>query len=179
MFSYKVGAGASPAAGKAMAEYYLSATLQADPGTAAAGYYYAGAEAKQDHGGTAAELRRDISPALATRLGITDPRQPLTQDGIANLLNARRLDGEAIAGRKKHSATRSVAEIFALDPKEPPSAEAIRNVLAGKRADGGTPQTAFGKALPTKTVEGARKRFGVVHFWHFWVTDGRAESAGR
>ena len=159
MFSYKVGACASPAAGKAMAEYYLSATLQADPGTAAAGYYHAGAEAKQDHGGTAAELRRDISPALATRLGITDPRQPMTQDGIANLLNARRLDNEPIAGRKKHSATRSVAEIFALDPKEPPSAEAIRNVLAGKRADGGTPQTASGKALPTKTVEGARKRF--------------------
>ena len=109
--------------------------------------------------GTVAELRRDISPALATRLGITDPKRPLTQDGIANLLNARQLDGEAIAGRKKHSPTRSVAEVFGLDPKEPPSAEAIRNVLAGKRADGGMPQTASGKALPARIVDGKRKRF--------------------
>ena len=44
----KVGACASPAAGKAMAEYYLSATLKADPGTAAAAYYYSGAEPTQE-----------------------------------------------------------------------------------------------------------------------------------
>ena len=62
-------------------------------------------------GGTVAELRPDLSPALAARLGIADPSRPLTQAGIANLLNATRLDGSAIAGRKKHSATRSVAEI--------------------------------------------------------------------
>ncbi|MGH7116627.1 MAG: MobF family relaxase, partial [Stellaceae bacterium] len=92
-------------------------------------------------------------------LGIADPGRPLTQPGIANLLNATRIDGEAIAGRKKHSATLSVAEVFGLDPKQPPSAEAIGNVLAGKRADGGTPQTEAGKALPTAVVEGARKRF--------------------
>ena len=172
MLTFKVGACATPAAGKAMAEYYLSATLQADPGAVAAAYYYTGAEATQEgatsshramrhiaEGGTAAELRRDISPELATRLGITEPERPLTQDGIANLLNARRLDGNAIAGRKKHSPTRSIAEVFALDPKHPPTAEAIRNVLAGKRADGGTPQTASGNALPAETVEGARKRF--------------------
>ena len=61
--------------------------------------------------------------------------------------------------RKKHSATRSVAEVFGLDPRDPPTAEAIRNVLAGKRADGGTPQSASGKALPSEIVEGARKRF--------------------
>ena len=71
----------------------------------------------------------------------------------------RRLDGNAIAGRKKHSATRSVAEVFGLDPSDPPTAEAIRNVLAGKRADGGIPQSASGKALPSEIVEGARKRF--------------------
>ena len=110
-------------------------------------------------GGTVAELRPDLSPELAARLGIADAGRPLTEAGIANLLNATRLDGGAIVGRKKHSATRSCAEIFGLDPKQPPSAAAIGNVLAGKRADGGRPQTAHGKPLPAAIVEGARKRF--------------------
>jgi hypothetical protein len=69
-----------------------------------------------------------------------------------------RVDGAAIAGRKKHTATRSVAEMFGLDPKQPASAEAIRNVLAGMRADGGMPQTASGTAL-SAAIEIARKRF--------------------
>jgi hypothetical protein len=172
MLTFKVGACATPASGKAMAEYYLSATLTTDPAAVAAAYYYAGVEAEQHstasahgaarhvaEGGTVALLRRDISPELAARLGIAAPGRPLTQDQIANLLNAQRLDGDAIAGRKKHSATRSVAEVFGLDPRDPPTAEAIRNVLAAKRADGGTPQSASGKALPPEIVEGARKRF--------------------
>ena len=166
MMTYRVGACASLSAGKAMAEYYLAGTLKTEPRRAAE--YYTGAAAREDRaaefwrgaaGGTVAELRPDLSPALAARLGIADPGRPLTQAGIANLLNGTRLDGSAIVGRKKHSATRSVAEIFGLDPKQPASAEAIRNVLAGKRADGGVPQTAAGKALPTPIVEGARKRF--------------------
>jgi hypothetical protein len=173
MMTYRVGACATPSAGKAMAEYYLAGTLKAEPARAAE--YYTGAAAKEDraaafwHGavreghlaasGTVAELRTDLSPALAGRLGIANPGRPLTQTGIANLLNATRLDGTAIAGRKKHSATRSVAEVFGLDPKQPPSAVAIRNVLAGKRADGGMPQTSAGKTLPAEIVEGARKRF--------------------
>ena len=172
MMTYRVGACATPSAGKAMAEYYLAGTLKVEPTRAAE--YYTGAEAREDRaaefwrgavreghlaaGGTVAELRPDLSPALAARLGITDPGRPLTQAGIANLLNATRLDGAAIAGRKKHSATLSVAEVFGLDPKGPASAEAIGNVLAGRRADGGMPQTAGGKALPA-AVEGARKRF--------------------
>jgi hypothetical protein len=155
-----------------MAEYYLSATLKADPAVAAAAYYYAGAEAEQHSAaasngatrhitddGTVALLRRDISRQLAARLGIAEPNRPLTQDQIANLLNARRLDGNAIVGRKKHSATRSVAEVVGLDPRDPPTAEAIRNVLAGQRADGGLPQSTSGSALPSAIVEGARKRF--------------------
>ena len=32
---------------------------------------------------------------------------------------------------------------------------------------------ANGKPVPEAAIR------GVVHFWHFWVTDGRAESAGR
>ena len=110
-------------------------------------------------GGTVAELRPDLSPGLAARLGIANPDRPLTQTGIANLLNALRLDGTAIDGRKKHTATRSVAEVFGLDPKQPPSPEAITSVLAGKRADGGMPQTAAGKVLPEEIIEGARRRF--------------------
>jgi hypothetical protein len=173
MMTYRVGACASPSAGKAMAEYYLAGTLKTEQTRAAE--YYTGAEAREDRaadfwrgaireghlaaGGTVAELRPDLSPALAARLGIAHPERPLTQAGIANLLNATRLDGSAITGRKKHTATRSVAEVFGLDPKQPASAEAIRNVLAGKRADGGMPQTAAGKALTAEIVEGARKRF--------------------
>jgi TrwC relaxase len=172
MMTYRVGACASPAAGKAMAEYYLAGTLKPEHKAAT---YYMGAEAREERatdfwrgavmeghlaaGGTVAELRSDISPALAARLGIADPGQPLTQAGIANLLNATRIDGGAIAGRKKHTATRSIAEVFGLDPKQPASAEAITNVLVGKRADGGMPQTAAGKPLPAEIVEGARKRF--------------------
>jgi len=172
MLTFKVGACATPASGKAMAEYYLSATLKADPAVAAAAYYYAGAETEQHstatshgatrhiaEGGTVALLRRDISPELAARLGIAAPARPLTQDQIANLLNAQRLDGNAIEARKKHSATRSVAEVVGLDPRDPPTAEAIRNVLAGKRADGGLPQSTSGSALPSAIVEGARQRF--------------------
>jgi hypothetical protein len=153
MMTYRVGACASPSAGKAVAEYYLAGTLKTEPTRAAE--YYTGTGAREERaaefwrgaireghlaaGGTVAELRPDLSPALAARLGIANPERPLTQAGIANLLNATRLDGGAIAGRKQHSATRSVAEVFALDPKQPASADAIRNVLAGRRADGGTP----------------------------------------
>ena len=179
--TYRVGACATPSAGKAMAEYYLAGTLKTEPTRAAE--YYTGAEAREERaaefwrgavreghlaaGGTVAELRPDLSPALAARLGIADPGRPLTQAGIANLLNATRLDGSAIAGRKKHTATRSVAEVFGLDPKQPASAEAIGNVLAGKRADGGMPQTAAGKALAggdrrrcAQAVQGGARRAG-------------------
>ena len=173
MMTYRVGACASLSAGKAMAEYYLAGTLKTEPTRAAE--YYAGTEAREERaaefwrgaireghlaaGGTVAELRPDLSPALAARLGIANPERPLTQAGIANLLNATRLDGGAIVGRKKHTATRSVAEVFDLDPKQPASPEAIRNVLAGRRADRGVPQTEAGKALPAEIVEGTRKRF--------------------
>jgi hypothetical protein len=122
MMTYRVGACASPSAGKAMAEYYLAGTLKTE--LARAAEYYAGAQAREERAaefwrgavreghlaaaGTVAELRPDLSPALAARLGIFDSGRPLTQAGIANLLNATRLDGEAIAGRG--AATNSTAE---------------------------------------------------------------------
>src|SRR5271170_6926932 len=171
MMTYRVGACASPAAGKAMAQYYLAGTLK--PEQTRVAEYYTGHAAREERatdfwrgaireghlatGGTVAELRPNLSPDLAARLGIANPGRPLTQAGIANLLNATRLDGSPIAGRKKHSATRSVAEVFGLDPKQPPSPAAIRNVLAGKCADGGMPPTAAGKPLPAAIVDGARK----------------------
>ena len=110
-------------------------------------------------GGTVAELRPDLPPALAERLGITDPGQLLSETGIAHLLNGRRLDGGEIAGKEVHKARLNIAEIFGLDPRLPVSGEAVRNVLAGKRADGDVPKAANGRALEEKVVEGARKRF--------------------
>ena len=46
MMTYRVGACASPSAGKAMAEYYLAGTLKTEPARAAA--YYTGAEAREE-----------------------------------------------------------------------------------------------------------------------------------
>ena len=87
MMTFRVGACASPAGGKAMAEYYLAGTLKTEPARAAE--YYLGAAAREERatafwrgaireghlaaGGTVAELRPDISPALAARFGIADP----------------------------------------------------------------------------------------------------------
>ena len=103
--TYRVGACASPAAGKAMAEYYLAGTLKPEHKAAT---YYTGTEAREERatdfwrgaimeghlavGGTVAELRPDIAPDLAARLGIANPSRPLTRAGIANLLNAARID---------------------------------------------------------------------------------------
>lgn len=110
-------------------------------------------------GGTIAELRPDIAPALASRLGIQDPDQKLTEAGIANLLNGRRLDGGTIKGKEVHKPRLSIAEVFGLDPRLPASGDAIRNVLAGKRADGGGAPHRDGTPLARTIVEGAGKRF--------------------
>jgi hypothetical protein len=91
MSTYRVGAAASLAAGNAMAEYLLAGTLQ--PETAKAAAYYTAGEARQEQGRTywnhlveggrqsgnrtIAELRPDLSPAMAHRLGMLDPRTPL------------------------------------------------------------------------------------------------------
>ena len=86
MMTYRVGACASPAAGKAMAEYYLAGTQKPEQKAAT---YYMGAEAREERaadfwrgavieghlaaGGTVAELRPDIAPDMAARLGIANP----------------------------------------------------------------------------------------------------------
>ena len=85
------------------------------------------------------ELRPDLSPAFAERLGI-DLSRDLTLPEIANLMNNRRADGEEIEGKKKHSPHQSVASVFGLDPEKLPTVAEIENVLAGKRADGSVPR---------------------------------------
>ena len=110
-------------------------------------------------GSTIAELRPDIAPELASRLGIQDPDLPLTEAGIAHLLNGRRLDGGTVKGKEVHKPRLSIAEVFGLDPKVPARGGAIRNVLAGKRADGGGASQRDGTPLARTIVEGAGKRF--------------------
>jgi hypothetical protein len=108
---------------------------------------------------TIGRIRPDLSPALAERLGIRDPREPLTVAGLANLLNGQKVDGRDIEGRHRKSASLSIAEVFGLDPRLPPGGEAVRNILAGRRADGGAPRTDKGEQLAAARVQGARARF--------------------
>jgi conjugative relaxase-like TrwC/TraI family protein len=121
MMTFRVGAAASPTVSGAIAEYYLTDTLNAESVRAAE--YYVGREERIDgfwHREVIdgrlemrqhrAELRRDISPELAVRLALDD--RPLTHARVANLLSLKTADGDPIEGRKKHSA--------GADGKRPP-----------------------------------------------------------
>ena len=120
-----------------------------------------------EQGGTVAELRRDLSPQMAERLGITDLRRPLTKESVAHLISARRYDGAEIEGRTRRSPSLSVAEVFGLPafgPEVvPPRGQAVTNILAGRRADGAIPSDGKGTALPDHVVAGARKRFLAIY----------------
>jgi HEPN domain-containing protein len=83
-----------------------------------------------------ARIRPDIDPELARRLEI-DMSRPLSVRELAHLMDNRTAAGNEIAGKKKHSEHRSVADIFGLDREAAPTVEQVRNVLAGRRADGG------------------------------------------
>src|SRR5215472_5168760 len=113
MMTFRVGAAASPTVSGAIAEYYLTDTVNAENVRAAE--YYVGREERIDgfwHREVIdgrlemrqhrAELRRDISPELAVRLALDD--RPLTHARVANLLSLKTADGDPIEGRKKHSA---------------------------------------------------------------------------
>jgi len=69
------------------------------------------------------ELRPDLDPRLAARVGIMGSG-PLSVDESGHLLNLRRVDGTPIPGKQIQSATRSVAEVFGLDERVVPAAEA-------------------------------------------------------
>jgi TrwC relaxase/AAA domain len=125
------------------------------------------AEDFAQQGGTVAELRRDLPPRLAERLGLTDIRQPLTKAAVAHMISARRCDGAEIEGRTRRSPSLSVAEVFGLPAfgpsVMPPRGRAVANILAGRRADGASPTDGQGAALPDKVVAGARKRFLAIY----------------
>ena len=111
-----------------------------------------------DDAPTNAVLRPDLSPALGGRLGI-DPSLPLTKTGVANLLNARRLDGSDIDGKRIKKPMRDLVDIFGLDPKAPPTGQALENVLAGLRTDGTAPLNRAGKEMEAEALKGPQKRF--------------------
>jgi hypothetical protein len=106
---------------------------------------------------TNAVLRPDLSPALAERLGI-DQSLPLTEIGVANLLNAKRMDGGDIEGKRVNKPMRDLADIFGLDPKSPPTGPALENVLASRRADGTAPLDRAGKGMDAEALVGPRRR---------------------
>lgn len=169
--TWRVGV-ASAAGSVAYASYLQGETLT--HAHEAAARYYAGevtpgaaalrgtfAEALTTAVGTMAELRPDLTPTFARRLGITDLARPLTTGEVAHLMSNQQIDGRDIEGRKKHAAHRAVADIFGLDPKTVPSVAAIENVLAGRRVDGTAPRAepGHGEPLSVQRIDSARRKF--------------------
>gem|GEM_PF-1173776 len=107
----------------------------------------------KDHSSATATPRRDMNPALATRLGI-DTARALTPDEIAHLLNGQRADGGAIAGKQLQAATDAIGSILGFDTSRLPTRAELAHVLAGRRADGG--------ALPPEQAARAVRRFQTV-----------------
>ena len=131
--TFNVWAAGSAAGAKAMADYMIRPTLDHERAQ------YLGAP----------ELRSDLSPAMAERLGI-DRTQPLSVEVLSHLFNASRADGKAIVGKHLNKPMRSLVETFGLHPVDKPEGEALANVLAGKRVDG---------SEVNGPVAGALKRF--------------------
>lgn len=122
MMTYKVGAASGRTAGRDAAAYYIEDTVRTE--TIRPAEYYAGrAERAADfwqkqvldeHVESArhrVELRPDLSPALAERLGLGDGA-PITEERLTHLLSLRRADGGEIPGRQIHRAK--------ADGKKPP-----------------------------------------------------------
>jgi TrwC relaxase/AAA domain len=103
-----------------------------------------------DFSSATATPRRDMNPALATRLGI-DTNRGLTTDEIAFLLNGQRADGKNIEGKAIQAATLPLSTLFDLDPAIRPSRVQLERILAG--------ETTYGEPLPAKDVERAVGRF--------------------
>lgn len=146
--------GAASSSGcRGYAEYLLRNALDIESTRRARYYTVDGPE----HG---VELRPDLSPEFAARLGI-DQSRPLRMQEFAHLMNARDAAGEQIPGRKRHSEHQSVADMFGLVNDRMPTADDIRNVLAGKRADGGAPRSDKGNfaPLPDKRVTSAVRAY--------------------
>jgi hypothetical protein len=95
----------------------------------------AGARTSKDYSSATAAPRRDMHPALATRLGI-DTTRGLTAAEVANLLNGQRADGADIVGKQKQAASEGVGEIFGMDQTRLPTRAELEHVLAGRKVDG-------------------------------------------
>ena len=111
------------------------------------------ARAGKDYSSATATPRRDMSPALAGRLGI-DTTKALTASEVANLLNGQRADGGDIKGKQKQAGTEGIGTVFAMDENRMPTRAELENVLAGKSVDG--------TALPPEAAQRAIRRFQAV-----------------
>jgi len=114
MMTYRVGAASGATVSKAISEYYFSDVVREE--TMRPAEYYAGGARGRDSfwdsevldrrlemGHHRAELRADIDPRLASRLGLNG--QALSVIQVANLLSLKRADGQAIEGRQIHRPT--------------------------------------------------------------------------
>ncbi len=112
--TFRAGSVGSSTVSAALAQYYLTDTVQSE--TMRAAEYYAGREERADNfwraevmdgrlemGQHRAELRGDLSAAMSARLGLDG--RPLTQERVANLLSLKQADGSAVEGRQIHRAT--------------------------------------------------------------------------
>lgn len=98
------------------------------------------AETIAQRGGTTAELRPDMNPEIAQRLGI-DRSRPITVTEIGNLMALRRADGAPIEGKKIDRPMKSVAEVFGLLPKvldRLPTADEVDRILTGDQSAAGS-----------------------------------------
>lgn len=117
-------------------------------------------------GGTVAEVRPDISPAMAMLLEIDTSRALLTHE-VANIFNGETAQGNEVEGRVQFAARPSIADVFGItDFRTPPRGEAFDNILAGLRVDGTVPTLAEGP-VSDRAIDGARRHLlTVLHVKH-------------
>lgn len=143
MLTFRKGTGGAPTAAQAMADHLREQTLPEEM-AAMADYYLRGVK-RADAAATAAVPRQDMAPAVAAALGL-DPNRTATHDEVVNLLQGRRADGEAVAGKAAYevgagkdrityvdftfSAPKSVSVAMALAPTE-----AERHIIVGSHHD--------------------------------------------
>ena len=143
MLTFRKGTGGAPTAAAAMAEHLREQTIPEEM-VAMADYYLRGVK-RAEVAGTAAIPRQDMPVAVAKALGI-DVTRTVTHEEVVNLLQGRRADGEAIAGKRQQkvaagkdrityvdftfSAPKSVSIAMALAPTD-----AERHIIVGAHRD--------------------------------------------
>jgi hypothetical protein len=103
----------------------------------------------RDYSSATATPRREMNPALASRLGV-DPHRGLKPGEVAFLLSGQRADGGNIEGRAQRASSLPLAQVFGLDPRTRPTRDQLENMLAGRKGDG--------EALPKEVAERAVRR---------------------